>query len=272
MNLDDYLTRIDFREPVLPTYATLAALLRAHVCSVPFENLDFLDGADGVCSNQGSTLGGVDCSIFGCLEAPRFCPCNLEGGEVCAAGSNTCALRLPSWQILSEGLFLQGGRNVTELTAEVRGFYDDYEAERIVVCQLTYGEVGRPENLSDINPDHPALERCIWKPLSDFPREDYGPAIDECIAAGQGELCGNNGSHCEGNRDNSVSFFGPEPECAADWVFRSPPPDTRPDGLPRWRMSVMRFPELPCRTVVADADERTVDFEYIIYDLSPFAR
>lgn len=40
MRLDKYLERIGYRGAVRPTLATLDALQRAHVCSVPFENLD----------------------------------------------------------------------------------------------------------------------------------------------------------------------------------------------------------------------------------------
>ena len=40
MDLDGYFRRIDYSGDVQPTRPVLAALLRAHVCSVPFENLD----------------------------------------------------------------------------------------------------------------------------------------------------------------------------------------------------------------------------------------
>jgi len=40
MRLQRYLDRIDYGETVKPNFATLAALQEAHVCSVPFENLD----------------------------------------------------------------------------------------------------------------------------------------------------------------------------------------------------------------------------------------
>jgi N-hydroxyarylamine O-acetyltransferase len=40
MKLQLYLDRIGYSGPVEPTLATLAALQQAHVCSVPFENLD----------------------------------------------------------------------------------------------------------------------------------------------------------------------------------------------------------------------------------------
>lgn len=40
MRLQPYLDRIEYRGSVRPGFATLAALQEAHVCSVPFENLD----------------------------------------------------------------------------------------------------------------------------------------------------------------------------------------------------------------------------------------
>ncbi|MDH3848716.1 MAG: arylamine N-acetyltransferase [Gammaproteobacteria bacterium] len=40
MNLSSYLKRIDFGEEPSPDSVTLHRLLRAHVCSVPFENID----------------------------------------------------------------------------------------------------------------------------------------------------------------------------------------------------------------------------------------
>lgn len=40
MKLPRYLDRIQYAGPVDPSFATLAALQEAHVCSVPFENLD----------------------------------------------------------------------------------------------------------------------------------------------------------------------------------------------------------------------------------------
>lgn len=40
MNLDNYLQRIAFTGAVRADLSTLSALLRAHVCAVPFENLD----------------------------------------------------------------------------------------------------------------------------------------------------------------------------------------------------------------------------------------
>ena len=40
MDLDRYLERISFHGDLKPTLDTLGALVRAHVCSVPFENID----------------------------------------------------------------------------------------------------------------------------------------------------------------------------------------------------------------------------------------
>ena len=40
MKLQHYLDRIDYEGSLEPTFATLATLQEAHVCSVPFENLD----------------------------------------------------------------------------------------------------------------------------------------------------------------------------------------------------------------------------------------
>ena len=40
MKLQRYLGRIEFRGSVEPNFGTLAAIHKAHVCSVPFENLD----------------------------------------------------------------------------------------------------------------------------------------------------------------------------------------------------------------------------------------
>ena len=40
MQLGRYLQRIDYRDEPGPDYGTLRGLLRAHVCTVPFENLD----------------------------------------------------------------------------------------------------------------------------------------------------------------------------------------------------------------------------------------
>ncbi|MEO8133329.1 MAG: arylamine N-acetyltransferase [Betaproteobacteria bacterium] len=44
LRLDAYLERIQWGGPVAPTFATLAALLRAHMTRIPFENLDVLLG------------------------------------------------------------------------------------------------------------------------------------------------------------------------------------------------------------------------------------
>jgi N-hydroxyarylamine O-acetyltransferase len=44
LDLDAYLERIEWREATRPTFATLAALLRAHMRRIPFENLDVLLG------------------------------------------------------------------------------------------------------------------------------------------------------------------------------------------------------------------------------------
>lgn len=40
MNLDTYLSRIDYRGPLAPNLATLCALHRAHLLAIPYENLD----------------------------------------------------------------------------------------------------------------------------------------------------------------------------------------------------------------------------------------
>jgi N-hydroxyarylamine O-acetyltransferase len=42
LDLDAYFRRIDYCGPVAPSLETLAALMHAHVCAVPFENLDVL--------------------------------------------------------------------------------------------------------------------------------------------------------------------------------------------------------------------------------------
>ena len=44
MDLDAYLARIGHSGPLEPTYETLEALLRAHMVTIPFENLDVLLG------------------------------------------------------------------------------------------------------------------------------------------------------------------------------------------------------------------------------------
>ena len=44
MNVEAYLDRIGYAGPVEPTYAVLAALQRAHMLAVPFENLDIALG------------------------------------------------------------------------------------------------------------------------------------------------------------------------------------------------------------------------------------
>lgn len=44
LDLDAYFRRIDYRGPVRPSLETLAGLMHAHVCAVPFENLDVLLG------------------------------------------------------------------------------------------------------------------------------------------------------------------------------------------------------------------------------------
>ena len=41
-DVDAYLRRIRFAGDVAPTYATLAAIVRAHALAIPFENLDVL--------------------------------------------------------------------------------------------------------------------------------------------------------------------------------------------------------------------------------------
>jgi len=43
-SLDAYLARIGFRGPVEPSLETLAGLTRAHISSIPFENVDVLLG------------------------------------------------------------------------------------------------------------------------------------------------------------------------------------------------------------------------------------
>lgn len=42
LDLDAYFRRIGYRGPAAPSLETLAALMHAHVCAVPFENLDVL--------------------------------------------------------------------------------------------------------------------------------------------------------------------------------------------------------------------------------------
>ncbi len=44
-DLDRYFERIGWSDPVPPTLATVAALLRAHMTTIPFENLDVLMGS-----------------------------------------------------------------------------------------------------------------------------------------------------------------------------------------------------------------------------------
>lgn len=44
LDLDAYFRRIDYHGPVQPTLATLTGVMHAHVCAVPFENLDVLLG------------------------------------------------------------------------------------------------------------------------------------------------------------------------------------------------------------------------------------
>ncbi len=44
LDLDAYLDRIRWRGDILPTHATLAGLLQAHIDHIPFENLDVLLG------------------------------------------------------------------------------------------------------------------------------------------------------------------------------------------------------------------------------------
>lgn len=44
LDLDAYLERIQYRGGIAPTLETLAALLRAHMAAIPFENLDVLLG------------------------------------------------------------------------------------------------------------------------------------------------------------------------------------------------------------------------------------
>ena len=44
MNLSDYLRRIGFSQPAMPTFHCLAGIHRAHALSVPYENLDVLLG------------------------------------------------------------------------------------------------------------------------------------------------------------------------------------------------------------------------------------
>ncbi|MBA2544841.1 MAG: arylamine N-acetyltransferase [Deltaproteobacteria bacterium] len=44
LDLDRYFERIGWTEPVPPTFATVSGLLRAHMMSIPFENLDVLMG------------------------------------------------------------------------------------------------------------------------------------------------------------------------------------------------------------------------------------
>lgn len=44
LDLDAYFRRIDYHGPVSASWTTLAGLMQAHVCAVPFENLDVLLG------------------------------------------------------------------------------------------------------------------------------------------------------------------------------------------------------------------------------------
>jgi N-hydroxyarylamine O-acetyltransferase len=44
LDLDRYFARIGWSDPVPPTFATIAGLLRAHMTAIPFENLDVLLG------------------------------------------------------------------------------------------------------------------------------------------------------------------------------------------------------------------------------------
>jgi len=42
MNIETYLARLDYTGPLEPSYETLRALQTAHMCAVPFENLDIV--------------------------------------------------------------------------------------------------------------------------------------------------------------------------------------------------------------------------------------
>jgi N-hydroxyarylamine O-acetyltransferase len=44
LNLDAYLARINYTGPRVPTYETLAGVLRAHIANIPFESFDVLLG------------------------------------------------------------------------------------------------------------------------------------------------------------------------------------------------------------------------------------
>ncbi|MCC5883892.1 MAG: arylamine N-acetyltransferase [Halomonas sp.] len=46
LDLDAYLTRIDYRGPVTPSLETLKALQQAHLAAVPFENLEIVTGGE----------------------------------------------------------------------------------------------------------------------------------------------------------------------------------------------------------------------------------
>ena len=44
LDLDAYLARINYAGPRIPTYDTVAGILRAHTASIPFESFDVLLG------------------------------------------------------------------------------------------------------------------------------------------------------------------------------------------------------------------------------------
>src|ERR1700678_4576246 len=44
MDIDAYLSRINYTGPRTPTYETLAGVLRAHIANIPFESFDVLLG------------------------------------------------------------------------------------------------------------------------------------------------------------------------------------------------------------------------------------
>ncbi len=63
-NLDAYLARIDWQGERVPTYATLAGVLNAHVAHIPFENFDVLLGRPRSGNHKGGSGARLELRII----------------------------------------------------------------------------------------------------------------------------------------------------------------------------------------------------------------
>ncbi len=90
MDLDRYLARIGYHGPLVPDRNTLEALMRAHLSTVPFENLDVFNGVDVATDTDWSLAKIIDQTRGGwCFELNGAFALLLEtlGFEVARLGA-----------------------------------------------------------------------------------------------------------------------------------------------------------------------------------------